>query len=140
MYYWEFIQEGDVQRKIHIILSRTGRVVFFFCVFLFDPAIFGNPCRSESVTVWAPSSENSSCTFFCHDTNYPFVIGYTEPYTPSNTLSVIVSKAFWQVSYISGMVGLWAICLLGMIQLLGVFSSDGTERMNNVFVCFNDEV
>jgi hypothetical protein len=87
MYYWEFMQEGVVQRKTRIILSRTGHVVLFFFVCFCSIWLFLVICRSESGNVWASSSENSSYTFFCHDTDCHFVTGYTEPYTHSSHLS-----------------------------------------------------
>jgi hypothetical protein len=48
----------------------------------------------------------------------------------THPLRVIIRTAFWQVP-VSGMVRLWAMCLLGVIQLLSVFSSCGTTRMNS---------
>jgi hypothetical protein len=110
MYYWEFMQEGGVQRKIRInTFKNWSRSLLFLCVFLFDQAIFGNLCRSGSSTVWVSSSENSSYTFFYHDTDCHFITGYTEPYTPPSTHSSQLYTKHFGKHPISEMFDLWVI-------------------------------
>lgn len=68
------------KKSTYNTFKNWSRSLLFLCVFLFDPAIFGNPCRGKFCTVWASSSENSSYDTDCH-----CITGYTEPCTPSST-------------------------------------------------------